>query len=239
MILVMTIGYAPPDFVREGVEYFLERSDPTEYDAYTLVDPGFPVGGEKENRDKLRVLAAEKGLQYLAIENLGCHKNWDFTARHYGLSDHDILVGVCPDARGEHKGWVKAGVDVLRAEPECFTVQLNRYGDYTPYNPYYEVRGGQQVVRFPRLVAWSVGMFNMGLVNSVGGFDAYNPYYGYGEHWLVDRLVPKGNWWCFLRDFYDRGAVSPDPAYTRWKELAAAGVWKESFEAWLLAGKPG
>ncbi len=238
MILVMTLGFGRHTFVRQSVEYFQERSDRSEYDEHVVVDLGYPIPSAEENTAELLKLAQEKGLTYLKLPNLGVAKNWQQVVDRYNLGNGDVLVGVCPDARGEHKGWVKAGVEVMLADPDCFTVQLNRYGDYAPYNPEVHEVGGHQVIRFPQLVAWSVGMFNMGLIKSIGGFEAWNPYYGWSEHYLVEKLLPMGKHWCFLKNHYDNGVGSPDQVYTQWKIESAGGVTRDSFEDWYKARNP-
>jgi hypothetical protein len=239
MIFVHTLGYNRHEFVRAGIEYFQAHSDPTEYDRHVLFDPGYPLPSREENSDELRRLAAEKGIEYVRIENLGCHKNWDWVAKNYCWGDDDVIVGVCPDARGGRAGWIRAGVEVMKADPRCFCVQLNRHGDYAPYGPEVTEVGGHAVIGFPGLVAWSVGIFRMKDIKLVGGFDAYSSYYGWGEHWLVDRLVPMGKRWYFLRDFFDEGgAHGPDPEYLRWKELSAARRTQIPFDVWLAAGRP-
>jgi hypothetical protein len=235
MVLVMTLGFARHGFVRESVEYFQARSDRSEYDEHVVVDLEYPLPSAEENSDRLQKLALEKRLSYMKLPNLGVAKNWQQVVERYRLQDTDTLVGVCPDTRGEHPGWVRAGVEVLQADPDCFTVQLNRYGDYRPYNPEVRRVGSHNVVRFPQLVAWSTGMFNMRHINEIGGFEAWNPYYGWSEHYLVEKLLPMGRHWCFLKDHYDAGLPSPDPDYTQWKIESAGGVTKSSFEDWLKA----
>ena len=228
MILVMTIAYARHGFVRQAIEYFQAHTDRSEYTRHVIVDPGYPIPG---NAHHIGQIAAKHDLEYLAIENLGCHQNWNYVLNHYNLGEGDILVGVCPDTRGENPGWVKASVDVLRADSDCFTVQLNRHEDYSKIQKDVRVVGGHEVIHFDQLVAWSCGSFNCGIIKSIGGFGAYNEQYGYGEQWLVDKLPEKR--WYFLKNHFDNCVGSPDVPYTLWKIQSAGQVTKLPFDQWL------
>lgn len=232
-ILLATIAYNKPEFVREGLQFFRDNSDKSEYDRHVVFDPGYPVGGVEENRAEIKKIAKEFGLEYVPMNNVGCHQNFQTAMKYMRTSQDDYFAPVCPDARGRNKGWVKACADVLKADRDCFTVQLNREINYGPYGAQTKVIGGHEVLYFPALVSWSVGMFSCRLLDMIGGFKADSERYGFCEHAMARELGAFGKHWYLIKNYYDNCAGSPDPQYLQWKQESAAKKTILSFEDWL------
>ena len=232
-IVICTVAYNTPEFVEEGLKFFFDHSYKIEYDRHVLIDPGYPLPDEESNRIAMKLLAEKYNLEYHSIKNLGSHKNFNWALQNCCHNDDDIFVTVCPDTRCYDTGWVKAGCDVLRGDQTLFTVQLSQKTDYSKYHPILDTVGGYEILRFPELVAWPTGMFNVGHIKSIGGFDAYSEQYGYIEHYLHDKFKPLGKRWCLLKNFYDSLCSCPDELYQRWKLLSAQKQTSKDFTLWL------
>ena len=231
MILAATIAYSDADFVRLGVERFYKSATKADFDRHILFDPGFPIPNSGENTVKLLELCEEYKVEYVKIKNYGCHQNFDYASKYLNLDKNDFFITACPDINVT-PGWIKAGLDVLKADPGCFTVQMNHFIGVPPPSHRQLVIGNQNVMQFPQLCAWSTGIFNMEHINSIGGFGAYSKFYSYCEHYLVDKLVPQGKRWYLLRDYYDRVQKNPCEIYTEWKLQSAMKRTEKDFESW-------
>lgn len=232
-VLLATLAYNSPTFVLEGIQHFRGNSDKSEYDRHVLFDPGYPLPDEKTNRAIIQEIANQYNLEYVPMVNQGVHQNFQFAMEYMKASKGDYFAPVCPDTRGRNKGWVKAISEVLKADKKCFTCQLNRDIDYRDYGAKTKIVGNHEVLYFPQLVAWSTGMFNCEILNSIGGFKAYNARYGYVEHYLADNLLPKGYHWYMIKNYFDTCAGAPDPLYNQWKQLSAAKQTSLDFKDWI------
>jgi hypothetical protein len=232
MILAATIAYSDHAFVRQGVENFYRSASRSEFDKHALFDPGFPYPNKAENKERLWELCKDYSLEYISIENKGCHQNFQQAANAFGLDEGDIFITACPDIKVT-KGWITAGCDVLKADPGCFTVQMNHFLLVAPPVHRKMVLGGQNIMQFPQLCGWSTGMFNMGLVNLIGGFQADSAQYGFIEHAMSRKLGELGKRWYLLQDYYDEVQRNPCEVYVEWKLRSAQKVTCDSFEVWL------
>lgn len=233
----MCLAFNSIGYVSKAMELFEEQHKEAEIASRTLVDCHYPLAPFPDHSLDLVKLAALHGWNYVRPkENRGCHGNWSWVVKELGLGDGDVLVGVDPDARPQQAGWVTAMMKVFDAAPEAYTVQLNRKGiyDLKSSHPFNEIQIGEtEVLDYKCLISWSVGGFDCGWVNRLGGMKADSVFYGYIEHAMQRNADPYGGKFYILRDFYDEHLPAADQLYQDWKLESACRRTEKSLADWL------
>lgn len=208
----------------------------------TLFWCGFPLPSRSENHAACLQMALEFGWNFKAIENRGVAKNWEQVVfDHFKPEGDDVVVGFDPDVRMRAKGWLPAMEEILRLDTDNRTVFV------AADRPYYEekwcadqhghsvreVRVGVEVSEFRELVAWSMGAYRGDWLMSLGEIDAHNKIYGYGEHWMRDRMNERGTRWVVARGHMDDHLPADCPEYLDWKIQSARMKTKLRFEEWI------
>lgn len=230
--IVHCLAYNTPEMVKEALEnYQLRGSMPHAGVERYLVDPGFPLMAAEPQSIKLRELAEDFGWTYLRMpQNYGVAGNWNWLMFTVGVGRNDVVIGADPDARPQQPGWLSALEAALRDTPDAAYVGLNHGLDNLPH----ELVGEKpRLMKFDRLVAWSVGGFHGRFLEKINfelGQD--NLSYGYIEHWCHRKMKNWDMEFYLLRDFYDHHQSS-EPIYQEWKTASAEKKTQASFEDWL------
>ena len=233
---VMMLGYNTYDMIHRALVQFEEQKPDYPIVSRTLVDQRYPlVDFPLDHSVKLMELAQLYGWNYCKpSSNKGAHGGWQWTITDLGLGDGDVLHGADPDGNPLQPKFLDAAMDVFNNAAECFTVQLNRPCVNAMGISRTERKiGNTYVLDYHQLVAWSLGAFDCGWVNRVGGMKARHPLYGYTEHAMVDAVKPYGGKWYILRDFFDDHLKAPDKEFVAWKLACANHQTNEQFSDWL------
>ena len=233
---VMTLAFNSFDFVHRAVIQFEQQKPDYPIASRTLVDQRYPnVESQYENSRKLMELAEVYGWNYCRpSKNHGCHESWNWVIRDLGLGDGDVLWGCDPDGNPLQPKFLDAAMDVFNNSHECFTVQLNRPCVDKMGIPRVERKIGRTAVYdYQQLVAWSLGSFDCGWVNRVGGMKARHPLYGWTEHAMVDAIRPYGGRWYILKDYFDDHLKAADQEFVSWKLASVEHRTQLDFADWL------
>lgn len=232
----MCLAYNTYEMVKRAIVQFEEQAPKYSIASRTLVDQRYPNDGDiNTNAENIIGLAEKHGWNYVRpAKNTGAHGGWNWTIRELGLGQDDVLMGVDPDGNPQQPKYLDAIMDVFNNAPECFTVQLNRPCVYAQGLPRTSrLIGKTEVLDYHQPVAWSLGAFECGWLNRVGGMQSRHNLYGYCELDTIQAMRPFGAKWYIVKDFYDEHMKAPDEKYIDWKLACAEGRTYAQFEDWL------
>ena len=235
---VKCLAYNTFDMIHRAIAQFESQKPNYPIASRTLVDNRYPiVDHELDHSKRLMEIANFYGWNYVKPSaNKGAHGGWNWTIKELGLKDGDVLHGCDPDGNPLQPKYLDAIMDIFNNAPECFTVQLNRPCVNAMGIPRAErIIGNTSILDYHQPIAWSLGAFDCGWLNRIGGMQARKTLYGYCELDTIEAMKPYGGKWYITRDFFDEHITAPDKEYVAWKLATAQGKTDGQFSDWLKA----
>lgn len=234
-----TIAFNDMSLVEEAIRLFREQHADWKNIPYVLVDAHWPIDKEK-SKFKLREIADNYNLPIIDPgKNRGVDGNWNFVISEMGLKDGDVLVGCDPDGRALQNEWASALMEVFNERDEMYYGACNENRFYTHgwhnCSEEHALSSGLKYLTFSRIVAWSLGGFDIGWVKRVGGIKQLSKHYGGIEDEMHGRCRPHGGNFFKLKDYYDKHIYDVHVDYVSWKKHQARFAIGEDidFESWL------
>lgn len=233
---IMCLAYNSLSMIHRAMVQFAQQKPAYPISSLTLVDQHYPLTNDKLDHSRnLMEWASFYGWNYVRpSENKGAHGGWNWTIRELGLKEGDVLWGCDPDGNPQEPKYLDAVMDVFNNAPECYTVQLNRPCINAMGIPRTERKiGNTTILDYHQPIAWSLGGFEAGWLNRVGGMQARRALYGFCELDTIAAMKPFGGKWYITKDFFDDHIKAPDQAYVDWKLATANGQTNGQFSDWL------
>jgi len=236
----MTLAYNDMALVEESVRLFRDQHPAWKYIPYYLVNCHWPVD-KAESSKKLQAISNKYEIPILDPgKNLGVHGGWNYVIKELGLDGGDVLVGVDPDGRAQSSNWAHALMDVFNERPEMYygTCNDDRYYKFGWHmcSHDHQTESGIRYLTFSRVVAWSLGGFDIGWVKRIGGLNQVSKYYGGIEDYVYNKATTLGGRFFKLKDHTDKHIYDVNEDYVKWKRHQCKFTLADDidFEQWLI-----
>lgn len=235
--ILVTPCFARAELFELSARTLMDKLTPGVVDEKWVLDNHYPCG--EDNSVKIKAAAAKYGYSYFdSGADLGLQGSLNNFYKHNPQPAGTIHIGVDPDSTSA-VGFDKAIVDVMRADSNlvmCATMNTGIDDAIAKGRCIVleSVIGGHSVFVHPNIEMVNVCGYNLDWINSVGGFDQPNKYYGGLEIALYRKF--KRERLVFLLDVPNVELVDShlvtDPKYRQWKTEHLKG-YKGSFKEWL------
>lgn len=208
-----TLAYNLVSETEKAVQLLYEQNDKKDFE-HIIVDLGFPLEepndipedmckAKEKNSQALKLLAEKYGSSYMKMENEGVTKNWTKIYEHFKPDDTDMLIGIDPDERPLHKGYIKRMSEICREDETIsmcsltITVQANMMDQFACEK---KIIAGSDVYVMNGILNWALMGISGRFLNKTGGLYPTKgyPIYGFMEAELYKRMTEHDMPWCML-----------------------------------------
>lgn len=208
-----TLAYNLVSETEKAVQLLYEQNDKKDFE-HIIVDLGFPLEepndipddmckAKERNSRALKFLANKYGSEYIKMENEGVSQNWTKMYRHFKPDDTDMLIGIDPDERPLHNGWIKRMAEICRADETIsmcsltITVQKDMMEQFACEKK--EIAGADAYV-MNGLLNWALIGISGRFLNIIKEMPVPKTYpkYGHIESVLYPLMVTHEMPWCML-----------------------------------------
>ena len=233
MIYGIGIAYRHLDVMAYSIaRYFQTGWTPEAMVQWFIVNGHWPMSPDP-GRDAVLAARFLDAKVLMAPENLGGHGNFSWALKQFEFKDDDYILNMDLNANPQNKGWLRAALDVMAADPRCSMVGLlhNRIVNERKWD--HEVVAGHRIVSSQNWASFKTSLFR-GSVMREGLGSTRSKYYGFVEEWMFNRTKAMGMRQLYLLDFREDFTLIPDPkVYNEYKAAHAFHGYDKTFEQYL------
>ena len=240
MNYLFTPAFCKPALLEDLLTHLYSKPSIKAPITHVILDNRYPLN----EKDAIAEVCEDYPVIYFdSGSDLGLHRSVNQALDYFGVQSEDIFMGCDPDDRPS-PGTFDAMIDVMKVDPTIgvlganFSVIREKKATLGDRMPEIQVAGHNLYVH-PAVEMWNVAAFSMPLLNSIGGLNQHNEYYGLLEMALYPRWKERGMVLAYLKDYISDAAPvdrsNPalfDTSYAAWKK-AHVGGFRGSFGEWL------